>query len=42
MKQTQNMHTYAQHNNPDIFAVLLKLSQNTQSSNFNQVASAEV
>ena len=34
----QNMYIYAQHNNPDISAVLLKLSQNTQSLNFNQVA----
>jgi len=31
-----NMYIYTQHNNPDISAVLLKLSQNTQSLNFNQ------
>jgi len=42
MKQMQNMYTYAQHKNPDISAVLFKLSQNTQSSNLNQVAFAEV
>jgi len=42
MKQMQNMYIYAQHNNPDISAVLLKLTQNAQSLNFNQVAFAEV
>jgi hypothetical protein len=42
MKQMQNMYIYALHNNTDISAVLLKLSQNTQSSNFNQGAFAEV
>jgi predicted nucleic acid-binding Zn ribbon protein len=42
MKQMQNMYIYALHKNTDISAVLLKLSQNTQNSNFNQVAFAEV
>jgi len=38
----QNMYIYEQHNNPDLSAVLLKLSQNAQSLHFNQVAFAEV
>ena len=42
MKQMQNMYIYEQHNNPDLSAVLLKLSQNAQSLHFNQVAFAEV
>jgi len=42
MKQMQSTYIYVQQNNPDISAVLLKLSQNTQSLNFNQVAFAEV
>jgi len=42
MIQMQNIYIYALHNNTDISAVLLKLSQNKQSSNFNQVAFAEV